>query len=183
MEGLEFYIYENQLWVITEEGKNVLVDESNKEMVQKLCDMIREYFPAAYKALAKEYQKSSFNVGYFQWLIVRRFYKCNFGKLDPTQQDIEKNGKFNFEKVDCPLRGECKLEGIVCGPKFNTSLSQAEERVMRLLYEGRSKEEIAEALFISPCTVKNHIISAYCKLGVHEKADFIRLANERNLFH
>ena len=53
---------------------------------------------------------------------------------------------------------------------------------MKLFYQGRSKEEIAQELFISPGVVKLHIKNSYCKLGVHEKAEFIRYAQENHLF-
>ena len=103
--------------------------------------------------------------------------------MDGTKADVDRTGKFNFEKVDCPLRGECRFEGVICSPKFNSKLSDAELRVMRLVYQGLSKEEIAEQLYISPYTVKNHIKSAYLKLKIHEKSEFIRYANESNMFN
>ena len=64
--------------------------------------------------------------------MVRRFCKCNFGELDNTSRDIDKKGGFNFERVKCPMRGECKYEGIICNPQFNSRISDAEMRVMRL---------------------------------------------------
>lgn len=182
MEGLEFYIVNHELWCNSEDGRSWVVTENDTDFVQEMLERIREQYPEAYKALSKEYQKSSVNPQYFRFLIVRRFCKCNFGKLDTTKLDIEKTGKFNFEKVDCPLRGECKFEGVVCFPKFNSSLSEAELRVMRLVYDGLNNEEIAEQIFISPHTVKNHIKSVYCKLGIHEKSEFIHYANKHNLF-
>lgn len=183
MGGLEFYIFEGELWCKSDDGQNQIVDESQTELIKSMLDEIRGCYPLAYKALTKEYEKSSLNVPYYQYLIVRRFCKCNFGKLDGTKPDVDRTGKFNFEKVDCPLRGECRFEGVICSPKFNSKLSDAELRVMKLIYQGASKEEIAEQLYISPYTVKNHIKSAYLKLGIHEKSEFIRYANENNLFN
>lgn len=181
MEGIEFYIYEDKLWCI-KDGTSKEVEEGDTELVQALVETIKTQYPEAYKALEKNYQSSSANVRYYQFLIARRFCKCNFGKLDSTKQDIETGGKFNFEKVDCPLRGECKFEGIVCQPRFNSRLSEAELRVMKLVYQGFNTETIASALFLSPHTIKNHIKMVYCKLGIHEKSEFIRYANEKNLF-
>ena len=182
MEKLEFYIYENELWCKYADGRNKAVTESDTELLQMMLGLIRDHYPAAYKALEKEYQKSASNSNYYQFLIVRRFCKCNFGKLDTTKMDVEHSGRFNFEKVECPLRSECKFEGVICCPVFNTKLSDAELRVMRLVYDGATKEEIAEQLYLSPHTVKNHIKSAYCKLGIHEKSEFIQYANRNNLF-
>ena len=117
--------------------------------------------------------------------MARRFCKCNFSPLDATTYDVDEfNGKrVNFEKVLCPLRGECAYEGCICMPVFDKNLSKAEMRVMRLLYEGMSKEEIGETLFVSPGTVKNQIKSAYLKLGVHSEAEFVKYANDNNMFN
>lgn len=183
MGGLEFYIFEGELWCKSDEGKNQIVDEAQTELIKSILYEIRECYPAAYKALTREYQRSALNVPYYQYLIVRRFCKCNFGKLDGTKSDIDRTRKFNFEKVECPLRGECRFEGVICLPKFNSKLSEAELRVMKLIYQGVSKDEIAERLYLSPNTIKNHIKSVYLKLGIHEKSEFIRYANENNLFN
>ena len=182
MEQLEFYIYESELWCKYADGRNEVVTENDTELIHYLLCLIREHYPTAYKALEKEYQKSAGNVRYYQFLIVRRFCKCNFGKLDTTRFDVEPTGAFNFEKVECPLRGECRHDGVICCPAFNSKLSDAEMRVMRLVYDGATKEEIAEQLYLSPHTVKNHIKSVYCKLGIHEKSEFIQYANRNHLF-
>lgn len=183
MDGLEFYMFEGDLWCKIENGQNIILDETRTELIGSILNEIKEFYPIAYKALTKEYERSSQNIPYYQYLIVRRFCKCNFGKLDGTEYDIGRGRKFHFEKVECPLRGECRFEGIICSPKFNSKLSEAELRVMKLLYQGASKEDIAERLYISPYTVKNHVKSAYLKLGIHEKSEFIRYANENNMFN
>ncbi len=185
MDGLEFYIYEEELWCKHSDGKNEIVDETKTELVQYILSKVRECYPDAYKALETWYANSSLNIMYYQFLMARRFVKCNFAQLDATAMDVEDvsaDGKFNFERVECPMRGECMYEGIVCCPKFNSKLSPAEHRVMEKLYKGLTKEQIARELYNSPETIKNHIKSAYLKLGVHEKSEFIRYANEHNLF-
>lgn len=182
MENLEFYILDNELWCLFPDGKNERITEGSTETIREILSKIREFYPEAYGALSKWYQKSASNVPYFQFLIVSRFCKCNFGKLDNTNKDINKNGIFNIEKVDCPMRGECKHENIVCNPKFDSRLSEAELRVMKLVYGGYGNDRIAEMLYLSPHTVKNHIKSVYLKLGIHSQAEFIRYANNHNLF-
>ena len=183
MGGLEFYIFDSELWCKSDDGENKIVDERQTEIIETVLGMIRECYPLAYKALTKEYEKSLLNAPYYQYLIVRRFCKCNFGKLDSTKHDIDCGGSFHFEKVECPLRGECKHEGVICSPKFNSKLSEQELRVMKLIYNGASKDDVAEQLYISPFTVKNHIKSVYLKLGIHEKSEFIQYANNHNLFN
>ncbi len=185
MAGLEFYMFEQELWCKRSDGTNEIVDETKTDLVQYILGIVRECYPEAYKALEEHYQKSSVNIRYYQYLMARRFVKCNFSKLDTTSldiEDVEENGIFNFEKVECPMRGECPYEGVICGPKFNSKLSPAELRVMKLFYKGDSKDDISRSLFISPGVVKLHIKNAYRKLGVHEKSEFIRYAQEHNLF-
>ena len=56
-------------------------------------------------------------------------------------------------------------------------------RVMKLVYDGKSNDDIADSLYLSPHTVKNHIKSVYRKLCIHEKSEFIRYAHNNNLFN
>lgn len=55
-------------------------------------------------------------------------------------------------------------------------------RVLKLWYDGYSKEEIAERLYLSVHTINNHIRNAYTRLGIHEKAEFFRYAEQNHLF-
>ena len=185
MAGLEFYMIEEELWCRTDDGRNFLFDESCVELVSYILNNVRARYPKAYKAMEEYYKKSSLNVHYYQFLIASRFCRCNFATLDTTVRDVEsisRDGSFHFEKVACPLRGECPFEGVICMPQFDSTLSKAEQRVMKLFYEGRTKEQIGKKLYISPGTVKNHIKSAYLKLGVHSKDEFVKYAYENNLF-
>ena len=182
MVDLEFYIYEDELWCMSPNGKNEQVTEHNIELVKDMLSKIREFYPKAYDGLAKWFQKSSHNVPYFQYLIVDQFCRCNFGKLDSTTKDVDSKGKFNFEKGYCPIYGRCSYANVVCNPKFNSRISDAEMRVMKMIYEGCNNEEIADRLYLSPHTVKNHIKSVYIKLGIHEKSEFIQYAYRNNLF-
>lgn len=179
--NIEFYTVDNELWYLTTEGANERFDETKENVISTIIDRLIEHYPEAYGALAKWYGKSAANVPYYRYLIARRFLRCNFGRLDTTQDDFGKSS-FRFEKVECPLRGECQFEGVVCMPRFNSKLSQKELQVMRLIYNGCSSEEVSERLFLSPFTVKNHIKSVYQKLGIHDKSEFIRYANKNNVF-
>lgn len=186
MEGLEFYVFGDELWCKTSDGKNFHVDESHTELAKYILDKVRSCYPDAYKALEKIYSKSAPNKSYYQYLMMRRFCKCNFCKLDTTAfdvEDVDRDGKFNFEKVECPLRGECPYEGVVCMPKFNARLSVAELRVMEQLYNGKSEQEAAAELYNSPNTIHQHVKSVYVKLGIHRLSEFIAFANKNNLFH
>lgn len=179
-DRLEFYLYEGELWCKDDEGHNTLV-EKNSELLDRFLTMIREDYPDAYKALQEVYKKSSPNKIYYKYMMVKRFLKCNFASLDSTYYDIE-DDKVNFERVDCPMRGECPQEGVICSPIYKTTLSAQEIKVGALWHKGLSKEEIAGVMFLSPETINNHIRNIYRKLNVHEKAEFIRYADDRGLF-
>jgi DNA-binding CsgD family transcriptional regulator len=49
-------------------------------------------------------------------------------------------------------------------------LTPREREVLTLLTEGRSNQAIADTLFISPRTAKNHVASILAKLGVESRA-------------
>lgn len=164
------------------EGENKMVTESDTELIGMMLQKIMQLYPEAYKALSSEYKKSSFNVPYYQYLMVRRFCKCNFGSLDNTKADIDLQGNFNFECVACPLRGECINEGVICKPKLSTKLSDAELRVMKQLYEGNSYLEAASVLYLSIDTIKYHCKSVYRKLGLGSLAEFVKYADKNRLF-
>ncbi len=59
-----------------------------------------------------------------------------------------------------------------------SKLTNREREVIGLSYDGKSYEEIAEELFISKYTVKNHIHNAYEKLGVVSKNELLKLVKE-----
>jgi DNA-binding NarL/FixJ family response regulator len=60
-------------------------------------------------------------------------------------------------------------------------LTRRELEVLRLLVEGRSDREIAEALFISPKTVGTHVVNLLGKLGVPSRAAAIAYAHRHGL--
>lgn len=176
------YIFDGKLWGIFDDGTNRPITESDMDFIGYMIDVIRERYPQAYEALCECYKSVSNDVPYYQYLIVNRFTRCNFGTLDNTKKDIS-NGELNLEVVSCPLRGECQYECRICKPKFNSKLSSSEMRVMELWYKGMNTEQISKKLFISTNTVKIHVKSAYLKLGIHDKGEFIRYANQNNMFN
>jgi LuxR family maltose regulon positive regulatory protein len=63
-----------------------------------------------------------------------------------------------------------------------SSLSRREEQVLDLVAQGRTNEEVAGLLFISPVTVKAHLRHIYEKLGVRNRVEAAaRLTKERAL--
>jgi DNA-binding NarL/FixJ family response regulator len=60
-----------------------------------------------------------------------------------------------------------------------TGLSRRETEVMELIATGRSNGQIAQHLFLSEKTVKNHVNRIYAKLGVDSRVTAIGLWLER----
>jgi DNA-binding NarL/FixJ family response regulator len=59
------------------------------------------------------------------------------------------------------------------------TLTAREREIFTLLATGYDNEEIAEKLFLAIQTVKNHVSVIYSKLGVKDRFEIIRLANQR----
>jgi two-component system response regulator DevR len=62
------------------------------------------------------------------------------------------------------------------GDRVRASLTPRELEVMQLLAEGASNQAIAERLFISLHTVRNHVQRIITKLGVHSKLEAVAVA-------
>ncbi len=63
------------------------------------------------------------------------------------------------------------------------TLSAREREVLPMLADGRSNQEIAELLSISPHTVQTHRQRIMQKLNLHNRSELLRYALRRNLIH
>jgi LuxR family maltose regulon positive regulatory protein len=61
------------------------------------------------------------------------------------------------------------------------AISEREVEVLKLLADGRTNQEIAEAMFVSVNTVKSHLKNIYGKLGVHNRREAVSQARLLNL--
>lgn len=153
-----------------------------REFTDLFIETLMEFYPNSYNTLFNIYIKSKANKSYHKYLIVHRFIRCNFGEYD-KRTDIDHLGRFNFEEVKCPLRGECPLENIVCNPKFNNKLTERETEIMRLYCENKTAAEIGAQLFRSPDTIKKHKRNSLAKLKLHSLKEFVIYAKNNNLFN
>jgi two-component system response regulator DesR len=62
-----------------------------------------------------------------------------------------------------------------------TPLSKREREVLELIAAGKTNREIAERLFLSPHTIKDHTTALYRKLGVRNRAEAARKAEQLGL--
>jgi len=63
-----------------------------------------------------------------------------------------------------------------------TELSRREMEVIQLVVQGYKNRDIAQSLFISEKTVKNHLSAIFNKLGVSDRLELTLYAFERRLF-
>ncbi|MDE7180361.1 MAG: helix-turn-helix transcriptional regulator [Muribaculaceae bacterium] len=165
----------------TADGNIRKLSPDDYDFINTFCDFLSSFYPKAYAALCEEYNQSALNQPYFRFRVVSRFIRCNFAALDDVA-DISTSLHCNFEYVQCPMRGECRLDHVVCRPEFNHRLSRSELQVMRLVYEGLTEDEIGDRLRLSPHTIHAHVRNAYSRLNIHSKAEFIKYAADNSLF-
>ncbi len=60
-------------------------------------------------------------------------------------------------------------------------LTERERDILRLAQRGLPNPQIAQALHLSPGTVRNHLSAVYRKLGVHSRYEALAIAAERGL--
>jgi DNA-binding NarL/FixJ family response regulator len=60
-------------------------------------------------------------------------------------------------------------------------LTERERDILRLAKRGLPNPQIAQALHLSPGTVRNHLSAIYRKLGVHSRYEALTIAEERDL--
>ena len=67
------------------------------------------------------------------------------------------------------------------GTRDMSGLTEREREILVLVGEGRSNDEIADRLVISPHTVKTHVNRTMTKLDAHDRAQLVVLAYENGL--
>lgn len=180
MKQMEF-MSQNNGDVVLMSGHEVGILSSDASIIDEVYTYIQSNFPEAYACLVSIYESSRKNPNHFKYLIAKRFIKCNFGKYDIRDYDIDEDGKWNLERVDCPLRGECPHENTICMPKRKNSLSAREMEIIALSAEGKTGVEIADILCISVWTVQAHIRNILGKLNSINIKQAITRYNEYKL--
>ncbi len=64
-----------------------------------------------------------------------------------------------------------------------TTLTEREQQVLELLVEGLSSQAIADRLFLSMNTVRNHVQNILVKLGAHSRLEAVATAVKTGLVH
>lgn len=181
LKNIEFFSVDSVVYYKLSDESIHKLTINDTEVIGEMVELLENLYPEAYEALCQEYKGCSPNRWYYRYRIVSRFIRCNFAQLDDVPDISDKHG-CKFEYVQCPLKGECKLEHIVCHPKIDKKISRAEMPVLKLWYEGVAEDKIAESLCLSVHTVHNHIRNAYQRIGVHSRAEFAKYVAINNIF-
>src|SRR5205085_11077293 len=90
---------------------------------------------------------------------------------------FEQEERERAHRADTPPTGKPEIQpgpGAAEGRRQGVEpLSRQELRVLRLLVTGQTYAEMAEALIVSPNTIKTQVSSIYRKLGVSRRAEAI----------
>lgn len=180
--NIEFYNTPEGDVMIKELGQPaIMLKDSNRPIIEYMLSVIRDRYPKAHTRLMKIYSSSTMNRWYYEFRVVHRFIRCNFGEYDQHNLDINRDGQFVFEEVKCPLRGECEDEHVICRPELDTALTEREHEVFRLVASNLQTDSIAEELHISPCTVNRHRENIKAKIGAKNVGEMIAFWHQNNL--
>lgn len=82
-----------------------------------------------------------------EWDQIEMFCSCRFGGLD-FYPDLKDGKLSDGDYWDCPVRGNCRSEGIICkSPVFKgKSLSKDEVKLIQLLSTNETNESIADTM-------------------------------------
>ena len=161
--------------MLKEVGKAArLFCESDRDFIGEMLSIIRNRYPKAHTELMELYSSSTMNRCFYEFKVVHRFIRCNFGEYDQYNLDIDHTGRFLFEEVRCPLRGECRHEGVICKPELDSKLTERELEVFRLIVQNLQTDDVSRELNISPCTVNRHRENIKAKIGARSTAEMVK---------
>lgn len=103
---------------------------------------------------------------------IEQFAKCRFGGLD-FQGDIKDGVLQDGEYWDCPNRGKCKSEGILCKlPNYNgIRLEKKEIQLLQLMSSNKTNDVIAEEMDMPMGSLHKLKKIVYDKLGIQTKQE------------
>lgn len=181
LTDVEFYNSPEGDVVMKQVGQPVrTLQEKDRDIISALLQMISDRYPEAMEALESIYCRYGRNQVHKEFLMVRRFARCNFGEYNQLEMDIDNFANIHFEEVSCPLRGtgDCLFEGIICKPKISNHLTRRELNVLQHIAVGYTTAQIAELLHISAFTVLRHRNNIKHKLKLNNTAQLTSYYNK-----
>lgn len=172
-KGTEFFTVESEMKFITNGKVDTMLNlpYSIRQLTKE--EIKRE--PAVEQALLKMHPTSEFNRE-------NQFLKCRYGGLD-FSADIKDNKFTEGDYWDCPNRGKCPFNGIICkAPTYNgQKLTQVEINLMKLLSTNAINKVIAETLLLADGTFHKLKKELYKKLNIQTKQELALIAHSLNL--
>lgn len=138
----------------------------------EILEEIKEH-PEAEEALTIFFKKSIPNKRHFEYLITHQFLCCRFGDYNHETEDIDEQGYFHKEHVTCAIRANCPMGRKVCTAERTKVLTKSQKEVVQMLYNGLSKDEIADVRCVERCTIDKIIYLAMKKTGVHSVRELL----------
>lgn len=175
LTNIEFYNTPDGDVMVKEFGRPVKVlVKTDREIIESMLSALRDRYPIAFTRLSELYSKSEPDRWVFEYKMVHRFCRCNFGEYDQCNPDIDHLGSFHFEEVRCPLRGcDCIHEGVICKPELDSKLTEREKEIVKLIAEGYQALDIANELCISVATVNRHRENIKAKLQLRNIGEVV----------
>ncbi len=113
---------------------------------------------------------------------LEKYASCRFGGVDKFS-DITSCGKLTPDYHDCPSRGTCPFNGVICVKPAgkNGELSDRELQILKLIAQGRMEKEIADELRISQACVTKRRKAIFKKTDTASSISLTHWAIARNL--
>lgn len=110
---------------------------------------------------------------------IEQFAKCRFGGLDFTGDICSETGKLqDGEYWECPLRGNCRSEGVLCKmPKVGDErLTSSEIKLIQLITTDKTNEVIAEEMDLPLGSLHKSKKNLYEKFQINTKQCLTKMA-------
>ena len=90
LANVEFYNTPDGAVMFKENGKPVkLLTESDRPIIEEMLSVLQQLYPTAFSRLSELYTRYERNRFHFEFKMVHRFIRCNFGEYDQYRFDIE----------------------------------------------------------------------------------------------
>ncbi|UQZ37541.1 hypothetical protein C2I18_15080 [Paenibacillus sp. PK3_47] len=102
-------------------------------------------------------------------------------RLSAFQSFLQNGGQSKLLK-EAVTTGRLLDNAALKAPKEEWGISPREEEVLELIVNGKTNKEIANILFISEHTVKNHLSRIFDKMNVTDRSQIIALVYKKILY-
>lgn len=173
-KGTETFAIGNEPYTIYN-GHPYLFDQTPRSRIDLYKNHMKSN-PQGEKAMEEITGSKDDKVKVKQWML------CRFGGIDDTPDINEFDQIQEAEYVPCSKRGLCPYEGKGCCTievHKGEYLSKAELAVVKLSF--LPDKLIADSLYISTQTVKNHITNSRKKVGLKSKLELVHWATIKGI--